>query len=221
MLQLGGPDGELGAATRYLSQRYSAPWGQVKAGLTDIGTEELAHIEIVSAILYQLTKGLSIDEIKEGGLETYFVDHTTGIYPQAASGMPFSASTLQSTGDIICDLTEDLAAEQKARVTYDNILRLVDDPDVRDPIKFLREREIVHFQRFGEAKRADKSITSPDRNRAIKKSEGIPSDFLLLIKMLPLCGKQSRDIFGQRFGIGEVYEISGGEGDGAAFFGAA
>ena len=148
--QLGGPDGELGAATRYLSQRYSAPWGQVKAGLTDIGTEELAHIEIVSAILYQLTKGLSIDEIKEGGLETYFVDHTTGIYPQAASGMPFSASTLQSTGDIICDLTEDLAAEQKARVTYDNILRLVDDPDVRDPIKFLREREIVHFQRFGE-----------------------------------------------------------------------
>lgn len=132
--------------------------GQVKAGLTDIGTEELAHIEIVSAILYQLTKGLSIDEIKEGGLETYFVDHTTGIYPQAASGMPFSASTLQSTGDIICDLTEDLAAEQKARVTYDNILRLVDDPDVRDPIKFLREREIVHFQRFGEANRAEKSI---------------------------------------------------------------
>lgn len=158
LLQLGGPDGELGAATRYLSQRYSAPWGQVKAGLTDIGTEELAHIEIVSAILYQLTKGLSIDEIKEGGLETYFVDHTTGIYPQAASGMPFSASTLQSTGDIICDLTEDLAAEQKARVTYDNILRLVDDPDVRDPIKFLREREIVHFQRFGEANRAEKSI---------------------------------------------------------------
>ena len=158
LLQLGGPDGELGAATRYLSQRYSAPWGQVKAGLTDIGTEELAHIEIVSAILYQLTKGLSIDEIKEGGLETYFVDHTTGIYPQAASGMPFSASTLQSTGDIICDLTEDLAAEQKARVTYDNILRLVDDPDVRDPIKFLREREIVHFQRFGDANRAEKSI---------------------------------------------------------------
>lgn len=145
----------MGAATRYLSQRYAAPWGQVKAGLTDIGTEELAHIEIVSAILYQLTKGLSIDEIKEGGLETYFVDHTTGIYPQAASGMPFSASTLQSTGDIICDLTEDLAAEQKARVTYDNILRLVDDPDVRDPIKFLREREIVHFQRFGEANRED------------------------------------------------------------------
>ena len=148
--QLGGPDGEMGAATRYLSQRYTAPWGQVKAGLTDIGTEELAHIEIVSAILYQLTKGLTVEQIKEGGMEAYFVDHTTGIYPQAASGMPFSTSTLQSTGDIICDLTEDLAAEQKARVTYDNILRLVDDPDVRDPIKFLREREIVHFQRFGE-----------------------------------------------------------------------
>ncbi len=148
--QLGGPDGEMGAATRYLSQRYTAPWGQVKAGLTDIGTEELAHIEIVSAILYQLTKGLTVEQIKKGGMEAYFVDHTTGIYPQAASGMPFSTATLQSTGDIICDLTEDLAAEQKARVTYDNILRLVNDPDVRDPIKFLREREIVHFQRFGE-----------------------------------------------------------------------
>lgn len=109
--QLGGPDGEMGAATRYLSQRYAAPWGQVKAGLTDVGTEELAHIEIVSAILHQLTKGLSVDEIKAGGFDTYFVDHTTGIYPQAASGMPFSAATLQSTGDIICDLTEDLAAD--------------------------------------------------------------------------------------------------------------
>lgn len=158
--QLGGPDGEMGAATRYLSQRYTVPWGQVKAGLTDIGTEELAHIEIVSAILYQLTKGLTVEQIKEGGMEAYFVDHTTGIYPQAASGMPFSTATLQSTGDIICDLTEDLAAEQKARVTYDNILRLVDDPDVRDPIKFLREREIVHFQRFGEAKREDCSKKS-------------------------------------------------------------
>lgn len=157
LLQLGGPDGELGAATRYLSQRYTAPWGQIKAGLTDIGTEELAHIELVSAILYQLTKGLSVEEIKEGGMEAYFVDHTTGIYPQAASGVPFSASTLQSTGDIVCDLVEDLAAEQKARVTYDNILRLVDDPDVREPIKFLRAREIVHFQRFGDANHTDLS----------------------------------------------------------------
>lgn len=118
-----------------------------------MGTEELAHMEIVSAILYQLTRNLSIKEIKESGFDTYFVDHTTGIYPIAASGMPFSASTFQSTGDAITDLTEDLAAEQKARTTYDNILRLADDPDVRDPIKFLREREIVHFQRFGEGLR--------------------------------------------------------------------
>ena len=118
-----------------------------------VGTEELAHMEIVSAILYQLTKGLSIKEIKESGFDTYFVDHTTGIYPQAASGTPFSALTFQSTGDPITDLTEDLAAEQKARLTYDNILRLADDPDVRDPIKFLRAREIVHFQRFGEGLR--------------------------------------------------------------------
>lgn len=151
--QFGGPDGELGAAMRYLSQRYTAPCNEVKAILSDIGTEELGHLEIVSAIVYQLTRNLSIKEIKEGGFDAYFVDHTTGIYPQAASGMPFSASTFQSTGDPITDLTEDLAAEQKARLTYDNILRLADDPDVRDPIKFLREREIVHFQRFGEGLR--------------------------------------------------------------------
>lgn len=151
--QLGGPDGEVGAAMRYLNQRYVAPCNEVKAILSDIGTEELAHMEIVSAILYQLTKGLSIKEIKESGFDTYFVDHTTGVYPQAASGVPFTALTLQSTGDPITDLTEDLAAEQKARLTYDNILRLADDPDVRDPIKFLREREIVHFQRFGEGLR--------------------------------------------------------------------
>ena len=119
----------------------------------DLGTEELAHVEIVSAILYQLTRELTIDEIKKSGFDTYFVDHTTGIWPQAASGMPFTTATLQSTGDPITDLSEDLAAEQKARITYDNILRLTDDPDVKDPIRFLREREIVHFQRFGEALR--------------------------------------------------------------------
>lgn len=151
--QLGGPDGELGAAVRYLSQRYAMPTDKAKSLLTDIGTEELAHMEIISAILYQLTRNLSIDEIKKSGFDTYFVDHTTGIYPQAASGMPFSAATLQSTGDPITDLSENLAAEQKARTTYDNILRLADDPDVRDPIRFLREREVVHFQRFGEALR--------------------------------------------------------------------
>lgn len=151
--QLGGPDGEMGAAARYLSQRYSAPWGPVKAILTDIGTEELAHEEMISAIVYQLTRNLTPKQIKASGFDTYFVDHTTGIYPQSAAGVPFSAATLQSTGDVIADLVEDLAAEQKARVTYDNILRLCDDPDVRDVIKFLREREIVHFQRFGEALR--------------------------------------------------------------------
>ena len=153
MSQYGGPDGELGASLRYLSQRYSMPCREVQGMLTDIGTEELAHIEMVSAILYQLTRDLSIEEIKESGFDAYFVDHTTGIYPQAASGTPFSAATIQSTGDPLADLHEDLAAEQKARLTYDNILRLVDDPDVRDPIKFLREREIVHFQRFGESLR--------------------------------------------------------------------
>lgn len=153
LLAYGGPDGEMGAATRYLSQRYAMPTDRAKGLLTDIGTEELAHIEIVSAILHQLTRNLSIDEIKKSGFDTYFVDHTTGVYPQGASGMPFSAATLQSTGDPITDLSENLAAEQKARTTYDNILRLTDDPDVRDPIKFLREREIVHFQRFGEALR--------------------------------------------------------------------
>ena len=143
----------MGAATRYLRQRYSAPYAQIKGLLTDIGTEELAHVEMVSTILYQLTRNISIDEIKKSGFDTYFVDHTTGIYPQAASGMPFDVATLQSTGDVIADLNEDLAAEQKARLTYDNILRLADDPDVRDVIKYLREREIVHYQRFGEGLR--------------------------------------------------------------------
>lgn len=151
--QLGGPDGELSAALRYLSQRYTIPCGEVKGLLTDIGTEELAHVEMISAIVYQLTKNLSMEEIKRSGFDTYFVDHTTGIYPIAASGAPFTAAYFGVKGDAIADLNEDLAAEQKARVTYDNILRLVDDPDVRDPIKFLREREIVHYQRFGEALR--------------------------------------------------------------------
>ena len=140
-MKSGGPDGELGAALRYLNQRYSAPCREVQAILNDIGTEELAHIEMI------------LKEIKDSGFDTYFVDHTTGVYPIAASGVPFSAETFQSTGDAIADIHEDLAAEQKARLTYDNILRLADDPDVRDPIKFLREREIVHYQRFGEGLR--------------------------------------------------------------------
>ena len=151
--QLGGPDGEVGAAMRYLNQRYSMPYKEVVGILTDVGTEELAHVEMISAILYQLTKGLSVDEIKKAGLDTYFVDHTIGVYPVAASGVPFDMKYIGVKGDIIADLNEDLAAEQKARVTYDNILRLIDDPDVRDPIKYLREREIVHYQRFGDALR--------------------------------------------------------------------
>ena len=151
--QYGGPDGELGASLRYLSQRYSMPFPELKGLLTDIGTEELGHLEMIGAIVYQLTRNLTPDEIKRSGLDTYFVDHTTGVYPTAASGFPWTAASMQSKGDLITDLTEDMAAEQKARVTYDNILRLVDDPDVREPIKFLREREIVHFQRFGEGLR--------------------------------------------------------------------
>lgn len=153
LTQLGGPDGELGAAMRYLNQRYAQPYAQGKAILTDIGTEELAHCEMIGAIVHQLTRNLTPEEVRSSGFDAYFVDHTTGIYPQAASGTPFSAATLQSTGDALADLFEDMAAEQKARLTYDNLLRLLDDPDVRDPIKFLREREIVHFQRFGEALR--------------------------------------------------------------------
>lgn len=151
MSQLGGPDGELGASQRYLSQRYSMPFGDIAALLTDIGTEELAHMEMVSAIIRQLTRGLSTDEIEKGGLDAYYVDHGPGIWPSSASGVPFTSAYFASKGDVITDLSEDMAAEQKARTTYDNILRLVDDRDVRDAIKFLREREIVHFQRFGEA----------------------------------------------------------------------
>ncbi len=148
--QYGGSDGELAASLRYLSQRYSMPYPELKGLLTDIGTEELGHLEMVAAIVHQLTRNLTVDQIKEQGLDDYFVDHTVGIYPQGASGMPFSASVLAVKGDPITDLHEDLAAEQKARTTYDNILRLVDDPDIIDPIRFLREREVVHYQRFGE-----------------------------------------------------------------------
>lgn len=165
--QYGGPDGELGASLRYLSQRYAMPYPELKALLTDIGTEELGHMEMVATIVHQLTRNLTEEQIRTAGFDTYFVDHTTGIYPQFASGYPWSASTMQSTGDVIADLTEDLAAEQKARLTYDNILRLSDDPDVNDAIRFLRAREIVHFQRFGDGKR-----TRGRRKRTADKSPG-------------------------------------------------
>lgn len=153
MSQYGGPDGEMGASLRYLSQRYTMPDRKVAGLLTDIGTEELAHLEMVATIVHQLTRNLTAEELKAAGFDKYYVDHTNGIWPQAAGGIPFNACEFQSKGDPITDLFEDLAAEQKARTTYDNILRLVKDPDVRDPIKFLREREIVHFQRFGEGLR--------------------------------------------------------------------
>ena len=149
--QYGGPDGELGASLRYLSQRYSMPFDDQKALLTDIGTEELGHLEMIAAIVHQLTRNVKEKDIENTPFEAYFVDHTTGIYPTSASGFPWTAAGMQVKGDPMADLTEDLAAEQKARVTYDNILRLSDDPDVNDVIKFLREREIVHFQRFGES----------------------------------------------------------------------
>lgn len=148
--QYGGPDGELGASLRYLSQRYTMPVKELKATLTDIGVEELNHLEMIGTIVYQLTKGLSEEEIKKNGFDAYFVDHTTGVYPSSAAGVPFTAAYIQSKGDPITDLHEDMAAEQKARTTYDNILRFCDDYDVKDPIRFLRAREIVHYQRFGE-----------------------------------------------------------------------
>ncbi len=149
--QYGGPDGELGASLRYLSQRYTMPYNDLKGLLTDIGTEELGHLEMVGTIVYQLTRNMSVEDVKKAGLEAYFVDHTAAVYPQFASGTPWTAATMQSKGDMITDLMEDMAAEQKARTTYDNILRLSDDPEVNNVIRFLREREIVHFQRFGEA----------------------------------------------------------------------
>lgn len=151
--QYGGPDGELGASLRYLSQRYTMPYRPVAGVLTDIGTEELAHLEMISAMVYQLTRNLTVEQIKAQGFADYFVDHTSGVYPVAASGPAFTATYFQSKGDAITDLSENMAAEQKARTTYDNILRLVDDPDILEPIRFLREREIVHYQRFGESLR--------------------------------------------------------------------
>lgn len=149
--QYGGPDGELSASLRYLSQRYTMPLKTVGGLLTDIGTEELGHMEMICAMVYQLTKDLSVEEVEKEGFAPYYIDHTTGIWPQAAAGLPFSAVEFQSKGDAVTDLMENLAAEQKARTVYDNLLRVIKEPDVREPLKFLRSREIVHFQRFGEA----------------------------------------------------------------------
>ena len=149
--QYGGPDGELGASLRYLSQRYAMPYAELKGLLTDIGTEELGHLEMIGAIVHQLTRNISDTDARIAEFAPYFVDHTTGVYPTAASGFPWSAASMAVKGDVIADLTEDMAAEQKARVTYDNILRLCDDPDVTDVIRFLRERGFVYMQCFVEA----------------------------------------------------------------------
>jgi len=165
--QMGGPDGELGASMRYLNQRYSMPFKQITGILTDVGTEELAHLEMIAAIVYQLTRNLSEEEIAATPYASYFVDHTTGVYPVSAAGVPFDMKYIASKGDVFADLNEDLAAEQKARVTYDNLLRLIDDPDVLDPIRYLREREIVHYQRFADAVRIAQDNTNSKNFYAI------------------------------------------------------
>ena len=159
--QYGGPDGELSASMRYLAQRYTMPVKEAAGLLTDIGTEELAHMEMICAMVYQLTKDMSIEVAKAAGFDAYYIDHTSALWPQAAAGLPFSAVEFQSKGDAITDLTEDLAAEQKARTVYDNLLRMITDPEVREPLKFLRAREIVHFQRFGEALERTKEKLDP------------------------------------------------------------
>ena len=156
--QYGGSDGELSASMRYLAQRYTMPDKRVGGLLTDIGTEELAHMEIICAMVYQLTKNLTVEEAKTAGFDAYYIDHTAGLFPQAAAGVPFTSLEFQSKGDAITDLHENLAAEQKARTVYDNLLRMIKDPEVRDPLKFLRAREVVHFQRFGEALERTKDL---------------------------------------------------------------
>ena len=207
--QYGGPDGELGASLRYLSQRYTMPYPELKALLTDIGVEELGHLEMVGTIVHQLTRNMTEQEVKDAGYEAYFVDHTAGVYPTAASGFPWNAASMAVKGDLIADLTEDLAAEQKARVTYDNILRLSDDPDVNDVIKFLRAREIVHFQRFGEAKRTRWRVTKRAAEQNSRKSSKMVACGCLTLKSLvigahpltarflrfPQCGHPSSERF--------------------------
>ena len=181
--QYGGPDGELGASMRYLTQRYSQPYNEIKGMLTDIGTEELAHMEMVCAMVHQLTRDLTPEQIKESGFAPYFVDHTLGVYPVAASGTPWTATYIQAKGDPITDLHEDLAAEQKARVTYDNLLRLIDDPDIIDPLKFLRAREIVHYQRFGEANltHSNRFIYKVHNQKRACRSTAVPSNYGLSV----------------------------------------
>ena len=148
--QYGGPDGELGASLRYLSQRFAMPCGELKGLLTDVGVEELGHLEIVGAMVHQLTRNLSCDDLTKAGFDAYFVDHGAGVYPVAAAGQAYHAGSMQSKGDALTDLHENIAAEQKARTTYENLLLQADDPDVIDVLRYLRQREIVHYQRFAE-----------------------------------------------------------------------
>ena len=148
--QYGGPNGELGAAWRYLSQRYNMPDERGKALLTDIGTEELSHVEMISTMVYQLMKGATLKELREAGLDSMYAEHGYGIYPTDSNGIPFTAAYFASTGDPLADLSEDMAAEQKARSTYENLINLTDDQDVIGPLLYLRQREIVHFARFKE-----------------------------------------------------------------------
>ena len=173
--QYGGPDGELAASLRYLSQRFSMPDEIAKATLNDIGTEELAHLEMVGTIVHQLTEGVCPAELERAGLGAYYTDHGLDVYPQSAAGVPFDATCLACKGDVIANLQEDLAAEQKARATYEKLIDLCrDNPDVIDPLRFLREREIVHFQRFGEALRivqdklSDKKFCMNDMNNIMQ-----------------------------------------------------
>lgn len=184
MSQYGGPDGEISASLRYLSQRYSMPYREVMGILTDIGTEEMAHFEMVATIVHQLTRNLTPEEIKESGFGEYYIDHTLGIWPQAAGGIPQNACEFQVKGDPITDIMEDMAAEQKARSTYDNILRVVKDPDIVDPIRFLRAREVVHFQRFGEANRKD--CSKKPQSVFYKNSKSIPFNSSFLRSSAPL-----------------------------------
>lgn len=152
-MKSGGPDGELGASLRYLSQRFNMPTNEATGILNDIGTEELGHLEMIGAIVHQLTKGVPINVLESEGLGGYYTEHGFGIYPVSASGVPYNAVSFAVKGDPVADLVEDLAAEQKARATYEHLINLSDDPDVIDPLRFLRQREVVHFQRFGEALR--------------------------------------------------------------------
>ncbi|MBU3090299.1 manganese catalase family protein [Clostridium gasigenes] len=168
--QYGGPDGELAASLRYLSQRFSMITPQAIATCNDIGTEELAHLEMVGSMVRQLMKDANLEEINNAGMGGYYVDHGRGIYPVSASGVPFNASYIQSKGDPIVDLTENLAAEQKARATYEYLINMADDPDVIEPLKFLREREVVHYQRFGEALRIVQDYLQEPRLFIIDKS---------------------------------------------------